>query len=154
MQPWPIVLIFLPRVVVFKFLLFSNSNNVLVTLLLKCNPTSSVFRLWIWSMTVAFHSKFLDYIFWFSKNVFLIFEPVFPYLLSWTIHYLFWYANFSYCWTCFFHCTKIVSNIFDEVILITLSRFRTIIINSKINLCILGGVHQSANLLIQVRATI
>ena len=65
--------------------------------------------------------------FLFSKNVFLIFEPVFLYILSWTIIY---YVSqiFSYWCTCFFHCTKTVSNSVYEVILITLSRLRIIII--------------------------
>ena len=47
--------------------------------------------LWIWFLTETSHSRFLDYIVWFSKNlhfqvkgVFLIFEPVFPYLATHT----------------------------------------------------------------------
>ena len=90
-QSWTIVLKFLLRGVVFKFLLFFNSSNALVTLEIapKRNCASFVFSdLWIWFLIEAFHSRFLYYIFWFLKNlnfqvegVFLICEPVFPYLL-------------------------------------------------------------------------
>ena len=101
-QSWTIVLIFLLRVIAYKFLLFFNSSNVLVTLeiastALKMRPcTFCVFR----SLDLVFEwSKFLDYIFLFSKNVFLIIEPVFPWLLSWTL--IFVSQFFSYWWTCF-----------------------------------------------------
>ena len=87
-QSWTIVLKFLLRGVVFKFLLFFNSSNALVTLEIapKRNCASFVFSdLWIWFLIEAFHSRFLYYIFWFLKNlnfqvegVFLICEPVFP----------------------------------------------------------------------------
>ena len=90
------MLIFWLRVVVLNFFLFFTSNNVLVTLerllllLLKCNPASFVFSdLWIWYLTEAFRSKFLDYIFWFSKKFYII------YYVS---------QIFSYWCTCFFHC--------------------------------------------------
>ena len=117
---------------------------------LKSNPESFVFSdLWIRYLTEAFRSKFLHYIFWFSKNVF----PSFSLLTEVNNTLFIMLVKFFLLVDWFFHCAKIVSNILDEVILITLSRLRTIIFNSKINLCSFGGVHQSVNLLVQVRAT-
>ena len=120
---WTILL----RVIVFKFFIFFNSGNVLVTL--EITPTTLKMQPCIFCVSRPF-----DLVFDWSMS--LQFFPTY-----WFKHYIIYYAGqiLSYWWTFFSHCTNIVSNILDKVILITLSMFRIIIITGKIDFCTFGG---------------